>query len=196
MTTTPGATTIAPDRRWLTKQYLVLATITAITAASAGMFHLILVLALDEADRGNLGPLIWGVTGGAGLLMWIIAVPILILWHRNLEYAIEPERIVIRKGVLTRIQQNIPLAMVTDFRLQRSLYDRALRIGSIQIQTAGQGMTGSGYEGKLAGLADWSGLHEDLRTRISGASRIDENVDLTDILAEVREIRRVLETTR
>ncbi len=196
MTTPFTETTIAPDRRWLTKQYLVLATITAVTALSAGVLHLILVLTLDEADRGNVAPLIWGITGGAVLMMWVIAVPILILWHRNLEYAIEPERIVIRKGILTRIQQNIPLAMVTDFRLQRSLYDRALRIGSIQIQTAGQGMTGSGYEGKLAGLEDWSGLHEDLRASVSGAIRREESADLNDILREVREIRRVLESKR
>jgi uncharacterized membrane protein YdbT with pleckstrin-like domain len=196
MTTPFAETTITPDRRWLTKQYLVLATITAIAALSAGILHLILVLTLDEADRGNLALLIWGITGGVALLMWIIAVPILILWHRNLGYVIEPERIVIRKGILTRIQQNIPLAMVTDFRLQRSLYDRALTIGSIQIQTAGQGMTGTGYEGKLVGLADWSGLHEDLRARIRGAIRHDEGIDLTDILQEVREIRRVLESTR
>ena len=33
---------IRPDRRWRTKQYLVLATITAITAIAAGALHLIL----------------------------------------------------------------------------------------------------------------------------------------------------------
>ena len=102
---------------------------------------------------------------GIELVMWLIAVPILVLWHKHLSYAIEPERIVIRKGILSRIQQNIPFSMVTDFRLQRSLYDRALGIGSIQVQTAGQGVTGAGYEGKLAGLADWDDLHEDLRRR-------------------------------
>lgn len=187
--------TISPDRRWLTKQYLVLATITAATALAAGILHLILVLTLDEADRGDLGLLIWGVTGAAALLLWLIAVPILVLWHRNLAYAIEPQRIVIRKGILTRIQQNIPFSMVTDFRLQRSLYDRALGIGSIQVQTAGQGVTGTGYEGKLAGLEDWGDLHEDLRGRIRGTAVSSDDIDLGDILDEIREIRRVLETS-
>ena len=149
-----STTTITPDRRWLTKQYVVLATITAVTTVAAGVLHLILVLALDEADRRNLGLLIWGITGAVALAMWLIAVPILVLWHKHLSYAIEPQRIVIRKGILSRIQQNIPFSMVTDFRLQRSLYDRALGIGSIQVQTAGQGATASGYEGKLAGLED------------------------------------------
>ena len=188
--------TIRPDRRWLTKQYMVLATITAVTALTAGALHLILVLALDEADRRDLGLLIWGITGAAALVMWVIAVPIIVLWHRNLEYAIESQRIVIRKGILTRIQQNIPFSMVTDFRLQRSLYDRAFGIGSIQVQTAGQGVTGTGYEGKLAGLEDWGELHEDLRGRIRGTTASTDDIDLGDILDEIREIRRVLETSR
>jgi uncharacterized membrane protein YdbT with pleckstrin-like domain len=188
--------TITPDRRWITKQYMVLTTITALTALSAGILHLVLTLTLEEADRGDLGLIIWGITGGAALVMWLTAVPIIILWHRNLAYAIEPERIVIKKGILTRIQQNIPLGMVTDFRLQRSLYDRALRIGSIQVQTAGQGMTGSGYEGKLAGLEDWALLHDDLRARIRSSIGGGEDVDLADILDEVRQIRRVIESTR
>lgn len=188
--------TITPDRRWLTKQYLVLATITAVTAIAAGALHLILVLALDEADRGSLGLLIWGITGATVLLMWLIAVPILVLWHRNLSYAIEPQRIVIRKGILTRIQQNISFSMVTDFRLQRSLYDRALGIGSIQVQTAGQGVTGTGYEGKLAGLEDWEQLHEELRGKIRGTTVSTDDVGLGDILDEIREIRRILETSR
>lgn len=188
--------TIAPDRRWLTKQYFVLATITAATALAAGALHLIGAAALDEADRGDLGLLIWGISGAAALVMWLIAVPILVLWHRNLSYAIEPQRIVIRKGILTRIQQNIPFSMVTDFRLQRSLYDRALGIGSIQVQTAGQGVAGAGYEGKLAGLEDWGELHEHLRGRIRGTAMSTDDVDLGDILDEIREIRRVLETSR
>lgn len=189
-------TTITPDRRWLTKQYFVLATITAVLALVAGTLHLVLVLTLDEADRASAGLLIWGITGAVALVMWLIAVPILGLWHKHLGYAIEPQRIVIRKGILTRIQQNIPFNMVTDFRLQRSLYDRALGIGSIQVQTAGQGVTGSGYEGKLAGLEDWETLHEDLRGRLRGTSVSTEDVDLADILDEMRAIRRILETGR
>ncbi len=188
--------TITPDRRWLTKQHMVLATVTAVVALAAGTLHLILVLTLDESDRRDAGMLIWGISGTAALIMWLIAVPILVLWHRNLSYAIEPQRIVIRKGILTRVQQNIPLSMVTDFRLQRSLYDRALGIGSIQVQTAGQGVAGAGYEGKLAGLEDWGELHEDLRGRIRGTTVSTDDTDLGDILDELREIRRVLETSR
>lgn len=191
---------IEPDRRWLTKQLLVLLTITGVIALIAGGIHLLIVIAADDPDTGLVAAIVWGITGGIAVLMWAIAVPALMLWFRNLDYVIESDKIVIRKGILTKIQQNIPLTMVTDFRLQRTLYDRALGIGSIQIQTAGQSATGTGYEGKLAGLEDWESLHEDLRRRIrSDGHRDRESAPATDmdaILDELRHIRRVLETTR
>lgn len=194
----PPTMAITPDRRWLTKQYLVLATITGVIAIAGAVASLIISLTVDVADRGGPVALVWGIAGGVALLMWLIAVPIVILWHRNLEYDVESERIVIRKGILTRIQQNIPLGMITDFRLHRSLYDRWLGIGSIQIQTAGQGAAATSYEGILAGLEDWVGLHDDLRNRIRGVERQDghSEVGLAAILEEVRAIREALESNR
>ena len=189
---------LRPDRRWLTKQYLVLATFTALIAGVVGIVHLIVSLTVDAPDREGVLSLMWVITGGVTLAMWLIAVPIVILWHRNLDYAVEPERIVIRKGLLSKIQQNIPLGMITDFRLHRSLYDRWLGIGSIQVQTAGQAMAATGYEGTLAGLEDWAELHEDLRNRVRGTSQRDDDpeVDLAAILDEVRGIRKALESSR
>lgn len=189
---------IHPDRRWLTKQYLVMGTITILLALIAAIVHLILALAVGDPDERSLGVAItWIVVGGLGLLLWMIGVPAVILWFRNLEYVIEEEKIIIRKGVLTKIQQNIPMAMVTDFRLQRTLYDRALGLGSIQVQTAGQAATATGYEGKIAGVADWQTLHEDLRTRIRSLDRRGRRDagpdDLHAILEEVQRIRRSME---
>lgn len=188
--------TIVPDRRWLTKQYLVLATITFVLALAAGIVNLTVALAADDVDRGLLAGIVWGVAGGLAILMWVVAVPGVILWFRNLGYTIESDKVVIRKGILTKIQQNIPISMVTDFRLQRTLYDRFLRIGSIQIQTAGQSVTGTGYEGKLAGLEEWESLHEDLRRRIRPREPVEEKLETNEpgaILEELRRIRALLE---
>lgn len=191
---------IRPDRRWLTKQYLVLGTITAMIAACAGITHLTIALAAPRVDGGTLAAITWGSTGGLVLLMWLISMPAVILWYRNLEYVIEEDKVIIRKGILTKIQQNIPMMMITDFRLQRTLYDRALGIGSIQVQTAGQAATATGYEGKLAGLEDWASLHEEMRRGLRGREdrreRIGEEADAHAILEELRRIRKLLETSR
>lgn len=192
---------IKPNPRWLTKQYLTLGTISLLLAVVGGIVHLILALTLsgDDASTGIL--VTWLVTGGVVLLMWLIALPIVILWFKNLEYVLEEDKVIIRKGILTKIQQNIPMNMVTDFRLQRTLYDRPLGIGSILVQTAGQSTTATGYEGKLAGLENWDELHEDLRRRIRSergmrAPGYDRTEEMGAVLEEIRSIRQLLEARR
>lgn len=189
---------IDPDRRWLTKQWLIYGTITLLLVLCAAIAHLIIDLAAPDRDDASLAITVTWVAIGAGIaLMWAIAVPVAILWFRNLSYLVEEDKVIIRKGVLTKTQQNIPINMVTDFRLQRTLYDRALGIGSILVQTAGQSANPTGYEGKLAGLYEWDGLHEDLRSRVrsGGGPRRGglASGSLDDILGELRQIRRVLE---
>lgn len=192
---------IVPDRRWLTKQWLIYATITFLAALAAGIAHLVVALAApDQAEAATAIGIVWLSVGGAVVAMWAIAVAIVLLWYRNLEYLIEEDKVIVRKGILTKTQHNIPFEMVTDFQLQRTLYDRALGIGSILIQTAGQSANPTGYEGKLAGLDDWDDLHEDLRRRLrrerSTPAADSESGALEELLGEVRRIRLVLEDSR
>ncbi len=196
---------VLPDRRWITKQWMVLLTISALCAMTAGLTHLIVRLAAEPGDEADLALLVvWLVMGGLVALTWLITVPAVLLWFKNLSYVVEDDKVIIRKGILTKIQQNIPLRMITDFRLHRTLYDRFLGIGSIQIQTAGQSQTATGYEGKLAGLAAWADLHEDLRARLRDermatravAPTLTEAEDIHALLQEVQSIRRVLETSQ
>ena len=90
----------------------------------------------------------------------------MVLWIKNLAYVIEEDRITVHKGILTKIQQNIPYRAITDFMLHRSLHDRFLGIGAIRIQTAGQTQTMTGYEGQLAGLVQWNDLLQQLREKV------------------------------
>lgn len=93
----------------------------------------------------------------------IISLPYKIIWIKSLRFEVGRERITVYKGVLKKIQQNIPLQKVTDFKLERSLFERFLGIGSIQIQTAGQSITRTSYEGVLLGILDYDKLLEELK---------------------------------
>ena len=194
---------LKPDRKLLTKQFYVLITIS--------VFHLILgallqiLIPLGKANAEQVAIILWPIILGLLVLMWIISVPIIFLWVKNLEYFIEEERIRIHKGILTKIQQNIPYRAVTDFQLHRSLYDRFLGISSIRIQTAGQTQSPTGYEGNIAGMINWDNLMMELRGRLKrfhGEAIEDANLErdasvqkdvFEKMLIELQNIRKVLE---
>lgn len=156
---------IKPDKKLLTKNWYVLLTISAFLLLTAVIFQVLLPLK-PALNAGDVAEVLWLIYGGVVLSMWIISVPIIRLWIKNLSYYIEEDRITIHKGILTKVQQNIPYRAVTDFQLHRSLYDRFLGIGSVKIQTAGQSHAESGYEGQMSGLLEWDKLHQQLRDKL------------------------------
>ncbi|MBD3178447.1 MAG: PH domain-containing protein, partial [Candidatus Latescibacteria bacterium] len=186
---------IKPDEKYFTKCIMVLTTVTAIIIVAAAIITLIIHLA-----GGNplAIPIIWIVAVSAIVLIWIISLPLIRLWIKNLSYVINDDRITIYKGILTKKEQNIPFRAVTDFALNRGLYDRMLGIGSVLVQTAGQSQTASGYEGYLAGLLDYQTLYDDLREKLrkihsSGATSVEPDAEksgavLEEILGELRKI--------
>lgn len=148
---------IKPNTRLKTKLFFILLTISFFILL-IGLLLQLLVPLDPKVESGKLAVILWPITGGVVFLMWLIAAPLIEVWFKNLSYTITKERIIIKKGILTRIQQNIPYRAITDFQLHRSLYDRFLKIASIRIQTAGQSYTATGYEGNLAGLTEWDSL--------------------------------------
>lgn len=196
---------IKPDKRLLTKSWMILLTISLLIALTALLLQVL--IPLDENLNGEeVSRILWPLTVASILLLWIISVPIIILWIKNLEYMIKDERVTIHKGILSKVHKNIPYRAITDFILHRSLYDRALGIASIRIQTAGQSQTATGFEGHMAGLADWNELHKTLRQKLKTLHPMAESLTtresspalrdgriLEEILTELKAIRKALE---
>ena len=137
---------IKPDRQFYTKCTWILLTTSATILLLTAIIHLIISLSSGNTEAIIV---IWVVSIGLILLMWIISYPLIRLWIKNLSYLIFDDRVTIHKGILTKTQQNIPFRAITDFALERTIFDRILKIGSIKIQTAGQSASPTGYEGKL-----------------------------------------------
>nr|NIT58884.1 PH domain-containing protein [Fodinibius sp.]NIV12804.1 PH domain-containing protein [Fodinibius sp.]NIY27467.1 PH domain-containing protein [Fodinibius sp.] len=154
---------IKPHPKLIIKQVFMLLTISAVIIIIALVLQKLIPLDKDVNPEQSAAILTL-ITILSLLVLWLIISPIVILWIKNLDYFIEDDRITIHKGILTKMQQNIPYRAITDFMLHRSLYDRFLGIGSIRIQTAGQTQSATGYEGKLAGLIQWDGLLQELRS--------------------------------
>lgn len=196
---------IKPDKKLFTKLWCVLLTLQFLLLLIALILQIFIPLE-GEVSSSEISSIVWPIYGGIIFLSWIITAPIVVLWIKNLEYMIEDDRIIIHKGILTKVRKNIPYRAITDFILHRSLYDRFLGIASIRIQTAGQTQTATGYEGNMAGLINWEELHQNLREKIKHLHPISESLTTQEkpparpdqntlelILKELKAIRKALE---
>lgn len=197
---------IIPDKKLFTKQLYVLLTISFFVLVVAVILQITIPLNPKNSSQ-DVAAILWPITIGVIMLLWLISTPIIRLWINNLYYYIEEERITIHKGILSKIKQNVPYRAITDFQLHRSLYDRFLGIASIKIQTAGQSPSATGYEAKLSGLIDWDNLLEQLRTKVKKlypavsseeipGQNLSEGKILENILNELKGIREILEKQR
>lgn len=191
---------ITPSWKLFTKDVLILLTLTSLLLLIAVLLQLLIPLG-KHIPGGQVAGILWPITIGVALLMWLISLPIIYFWIKNLKYEILQDRITIHKGILTKVQQNIPYRSITDFILHRSLYDRLLGLASIRVQTAGQSTTATGYEGNVAGLLEWEPLIQDLRERVKSLharspaivpeeSKMEET--LRNILEEVQALRKLV----
>ena len=190
---------IKPDKKYFTKVIWILLTVSIVVLIAMVITHLIMDYNYVEME---VIVLVWFLVVVSLIVMWLFSIPIAWLWIKNLTYVILDDAIRIYKGIITKTQQNIPFRAITDFALERTLFDRILGIGSIKIQTAGQSTNPTGYEGKLGGLINYEEWHNDLRDRVKTLHPQSEAVTVTEtkgqsdsallqaILNELKEIRK------
>lgn len=195
---------ITPDKKYFTKDIFIYLTIGLFLLLPALALQIIVPLADDKVSFSVFAMYVWPIAGGVILILLLIGVPLSKIYYNNLEYHIESDRIRIHKGIIGRYQQNIPFHMITDFMLSRTIYDRLLGIAAINIQTAGQTMNATGYEGSIAGLTDWEPLMTELRKRINREQKEYDSEtptiakhtppdQMAELVNEVKHIRQLLE---
>ena len=169
---------IKPDKKFYTAQLLILSILSSIIIIGAIVINLIIYYEEGPDSAGIM--VIWLICLGLISVMWIVSLPLIHLWIKNLSYFIRDDRITIQSGILTKKEQNIPYRSITDFVLKRGPFDRIVGIGTIQIQTAGQSKSATGYEGSLSGLLDYGPLHADLREKLKLLHPISESATTSD----------------
>ena len=190
---------IKPDKKYWTASILILLTITIFIITVGGIIHLIIRYSGPDHEAILV---LWAICCGSNIIMWAISYPIINLYIKNLTYIIQDDRVTIQSGILTKKEQNIPYRSITDFVLKRGPFDRILGIGTIQVQTAGQSTSSTGYEGSLSGILDYKEIHGSLRDKLKSLHPVSEAVTtsepmsksnesvLNQILMELKEIRK------
>ena len=191
---------IKPDvKQFMKLEVYIYATISLVTILAVLIIQILVVNLDPEVENAEFVQNVWSWVIAALTLLWILGPWLSYLWITNLKYSILDERVVIHKGILTKKSVSIPYAAITDFTLKRSLYERWLNIGTLLIQTAGQGVQAGGYEGQLVGLVHFEDLHRELQSRVRSfkggnpqSQPADPGGNEADVLqAILQEIRKI-----
>lgn len=195
--------TMRPVPAYRTKLILAVTLLYVLIGGFSGGFGYL--IGLDAGDsRVALTVLAWilGVTA----ILYLLSLLIAIAYYPTLEYLVDIDEVIVRAGVITKSVKHVPYRTVTNLKVRRDPLDRLLGIGSLQIQTAG--MSGqSGVEESLSGLREVDRVYEEVaqtlrrfRQAMDGTAAgalepAGADDGTSELLAEVRRIRKLLEIT-
>jgi membrane protein YdbS with pleckstrin-like domain len=195
--------TFKPSPKYLTKSYLSI-TIVALLILAGGIL-LGWLLSLDPEIGASGRRIVLLVIGIIDAVWYVPAMIVMAPYYRSLSYEVQDDEVIVRAGIWTKSVKHVPYRTVTNLTIKRGILDRLFGLGTLNIQTAGMsGQTGA--EENLVGLPNVQEVYElvvtELRRFRGGMAPTAAEAEgealpsdaLSAILAEVRAIRRSLET--
>jgi membrane protein YdbS with pleckstrin-like domain len=161
----------------------------------------------------------WAFTIDNGIPEWLaLTLSILILlvaassvaftevWISSIWYELRTNDLLVHKGIIIQTLKVVPLRNVTNIATKRDIFDRwFFRLGSLEVQTAGSS-GGTAAEEVLVGLGEWQSIYDRVMaalavfrrqamtaTAVTSPEQDGQDADMSDVLSELRAIRRVLE---
>jgi putative membrane protein len=151
------------------------------------------------------GVVFFSIFGISSVALWILLAALIPPYFRSISYELTDKKIIVRKGIWTKVVKTLPYRTITNIVEARDIIDRYwVNLGSVRIQTAG--MSGqAGYEASLDGLDDWNSVNRAIQDRLRsfrGAMSptaadveppVGVEVVLTEMLTELKAIRSAIE---
>ncbi len=117
--------------------------------------------------------------------------------YNALQCHLTPRSLVIKQGVITRIEKNIPLEKITDLSLRQGVIQRWMGVHEIRVETAGQSTPG-GADAVLVGIEDALEFRNAVlgqRDLVSGSSAAGDGEGMLEVLREIRDSLKSIETS-
>lgn len=93
-------------------------------------------------------------------LLWIFLPPILRRYLDRIDCELTTRSLIIRKGLLNRIEKTIPLDKITDLAMFQGPIMRAMGLKGFRVETAGSGGAATGYLVSQIGIIDTDGFRD------------------------------------
>jgi len=110
---------------------------------------------LAEAEFTKKVCTYWLLSGGVGLLVCIVTIPLLPFWFlfgmmitrkylERMSCTLTEKTLIFRKGIFNRIEKTIPLEKITDLGMKQGPIMRALDLHALSVETAGSSGSDTG----------------------------------------------------
>jgi membrane protein YdbS with pleckstrin-like domain len=145
------------------------------------------------------------------LISLALIIPIIILtvyYVRNMEFRFEETEIIVKKGIINKMEKHIPFRTITNVSSRYGVYDRLFGIGTVQIETAGKSGQQTGPEAKIEGISNFFEVRNiilDKLRKFRGSYTTTTEIEqptldsypvegqfYKELLSELREIKEIL----
>ncbi|MFX0173854.1 MAG: PH domain-containing protein [Candidatus Hodarchaeota archaeon] len=171
-----------PESAFRNKLFLYIISIFGLVAITVvAFFGLLLMIITVETDPGkapsrletffqDFGDVI--VFGFILLnLAWIIPATILAIYYvRAIEYTLDDTEVIVRKGIINKTVKHVPFRTITNISSRYGIYDRILRIGTVEIETAGKSGQQTEPEAKIEGIHNFIDVRDFVLNSLRGFS--------------------------
>ncbi len=154
-----------PRTAFLYKQFLyIISGFLVITTSIFGLGFLISFFSGFDSDPGgdqfgrwiseNSAFLISVYFLLSAIIMLSLAI-IAVFYVRGIEYYIGDREVVVKKGIINKMEKHVPFRTITNISSRYGVYDRIFGIGTVQIETAGRSGSQMGPEEKIEGIDNY-----------------------------------------
>jgi uncharacterized membrane protein YdbT with pleckstrin-like domain len=158
---------------WITVFWPIIGGIVVVVGGAAGVFF---TITSTTVGAGAIG------VAALVLFVWWFLAPF-VKW-RSFHYVLTTKQVLLREGVIKRLERGIPLGKVNDVRITQGLMDRILRTGNLEIESAGT--EGQSIMVRIPHVVAVAKQLQELREQDQDHKTLDED-EMRQLLKENRE---------
>lgn len=124
-----------------------------------------------DSDTGNkdfstflLGnaTLLWTAYLTISMIIMLSAAILTVFYVRGIEYQVGEREVIVKKGIINKMEKHIPFRTITNISSRYGPYDRLFGIGTVQIETAGKSGAQTGPEEKIEGISNFLEVRDEI----------------------------------
>lgn len=110
----------------------------------------------------NNATFLWTAYFTLCFIIMLSAAILTVFYVRGIEYQIGEREVIVKKGIINKMEKHIPFRTITNISSRYGVYDRIFGIGTVQIETAGKSGQATGPEEKIEGIANYFEVRDEI----------------------------------